>query len=35
MELADRLLARFGRNWGIDRRDLLAALSEPPAKPLS
>jgi radical SAM superfamily enzyme YgiQ (UPF0313 family) len=28
MALADRLLARFGRNWGIDRRDLRAALEE-------
>jgi radical SAM superfamily enzyme YgiQ (UPF0313 family) len=28
MELSDRLLARFGRNWGLDRRDLRAALSE-------
>jgi hypothetical protein len=27
MELSDRLLARFGRNWGLDRRDLQAALS--------
>jgi hypothetical protein len=26
MELADALLARFGRNWGIDREDLKAAL---------
>jgi radical SAM superfamily enzyme YgiQ (UPF0313 family) len=30
MDLADRLLARFGRNWGLDRRDLQAALSELP-----
>jgi radical SAM superfamily enzyme YgiQ (UPF0313 family) len=28
MELSDRLLARFGRNWGLDRRDIRAALSE-------
>jgi hypothetical protein len=28
MELSDRLLARFGRNWGLDRRDLHAALAE-------
>ncbi|MDR1251626.1 MAG: B12-binding domain-containing radical SAM protein, partial [Treponema sp.] len=28
MELSDRFLARFGRNWGLDRRDLRAALSE-------
>jgi hypothetical protein len=28
MELSDRLLARFGRNWGLDRRDLQTALSE-------
>jgi radical SAM superfamily enzyme YgiQ (UPF0313 family) len=28
MALADRLLARFGRNWGIDRWDLRAALEE-------
>ena len=27
MELSDRLLARFGRNWGLDRRDIQAALS--------
>jgi hypothetical protein len=26
MELADTLLARFGRNWGIDRKELKAAL---------
>ncbi|MDR2482347.1 MAG: B12-binding domain-containing radical SAM protein [Treponema sp.] len=26
MALADSLLARFGRNWGIDRKDLQAAL---------
>ena len=25
MELSDRLLLRFGRNWGIDRKELLAA----------
>ena len=33
MALSDRLLSRFGRNWGIDRRDLRAALEEahPPA----
>jgi radical SAM superfamily enzyme YgiQ (UPF0313 family) len=28
MELADRLLARLGRNWGIDRQELKAALGE-------
>jgi hypothetical protein len=28
MELSDRLLARFGRNWGIDRKALRAALEE-------
>jgi radical SAM superfamily enzyme YgiQ (UPF0313 family) len=28
MELADQLLARFGRNWGLDRRDIQTALSE-------
>jgi radical SAM superfamily enzyme YgiQ (UPF0313 family) len=28
MELADQLLARFGRNWGLDRRDIRTALSE-------
>ena len=28
MELSDRLLARFGRNWGLDRRDIRAALSD-------
>ncbi|MDR1949359.1 MAG: DUF4080 domain-containing protein [Spirochaetaceae bacterium] len=28
MALADWLLARFGRNWGIDRRDLRTALEE-------
>jgi hypothetical protein len=27
MELADRLLARFGKNWGIDRKELGAAIS--------
>ncbi|MDR0554438.1 MAG: B12-binding domain-containing radical SAM protein [Treponema sp.] len=27
LALADGLLARFGRNWGIDRRDLEAALA--------
>ena len=26
MELSDRLLERFGQNWGIDRRDLREAL---------
>jgi radical SAM superfamily enzyme YgiQ (UPF0313 family) len=26
MELADTLLARFGRNWGIDKKELKAAL---------
>jgi hypothetical protein len=26
LELSDRLLARFGRNWGIDRRELYAEL---------
>jgi hypothetical protein len=28
MALSDWLLKRFGRNWGIDRRDLRAALEE-------
>jgi hypothetical protein len=28
METSGRLLARFGRNWGIDRKDLRAALEE-------
>jgi radical SAM superfamily enzyme YgiQ (UPF0313 family) len=28
MELSDRLLARFGRNWALDRGDLQAALEE-------
>ena len=28
MALSDRLLARFGRNWGLDRRDLRIALEE-------
>jgi radical SAM superfamily enzyme YgiQ (UPF0313 family) len=28
MAMADWLLARFGRNWGIDRRDLRVALEE-------
>jgi radical SAM superfamily enzyme YgiQ (UPF0313 family) len=28
MELSDRLLARFGRNWGIDRKELYAELRE-------
>jgi radical SAM superfamily enzyme YgiQ (UPF0313 family) len=28
MELSDRLLARFGRNWGIDRRELYAELRQ-------
>ncbi|GHU96870.1 hypothetical protein FACS189483_01090 [Spirochaetia bacterium] len=28
MAMADWLLARFGRNWGIDRRDLRAAVEE-------
>jgi hypothetical protein len=27
MELSDRLLARFGRNWGIDRKELTEAVS--------
>jgi hypothetical protein len=26
MDLADRLLGRFGRNWGIDRRELREAI---------
>jgi hypothetical protein len=26
MELSDRLPARFGRNWGIDRKELREAL---------
>jgi radical SAM superfamily enzyme YgiQ (UPF0313 family) len=31
MKLSDRLLERFGRNWGIDRQDLRdALLSQPP-----
>jgi hypothetical protein len=30
MALADRLLVRFGRNWGIDRRELRLALEEFP-----
>jgi hypothetical protein len=30
MELSDRLLARFGRNWGIDRQELSAELREVP-----
>jgi hypothetical protein len=29
MELSDRLLVRFGRNWGIDRQELRAALEAP------
>ncbi|MDR0312166.1 MAG: DUF4080 domain-containing protein [Treponema sp.] len=28
MELSDRLLQRFGRNWGIDREELRKALAE-------
>jgi hypothetical protein len=28
MELSGRLLSRFGRNWGIDRKDLRKALEE-------
>ncbi|GHV82591.1 hypothetical protein AGMMS49991_11490 [Spirochaetia bacterium] len=28
MDLADWLLLRFGRNWGIDRQNLRAALEE-------
>jgi hypothetical protein len=28
MDLSGRLLARFGRNWGIDRRELRAAVIE-------
>jgi hypothetical protein len=28
MALSDRLLKRFGRNWGIDRKDLRTALEE-------
>jgi radical SAM superfamily enzyme YgiQ (UPF0313 family) len=28
LALSDRLLERFGRNWGIDRRELRAALEE-------
>jgi hypothetical protein len=28
MALSDRLRKRFGRNWGIDREDLRAALEE-------
>jgi hypothetical protein len=30
MALSEGLLARFGRNWGIDRGDLRAALAEAP-----
>jgi radical SAM superfamily enzyme YgiQ (UPF0313 family) len=29
MELSDRLLVRFGRNWGIDRQELRAAMEAP------
>jgi hypothetical protein len=32
MALADRLLTRFGRNWGIDRRELRLALEEFPGR---
>jgi hypothetical protein len=28
MALSDRLLKRFGRSWGIDRKDLRTALEE-------
>jgi hypothetical protein len=28
MELSDKLLARFGRNWGIDKWELRAAVLE-------
>jgi hypothetical protein len=28
MAMADWLLARFGRNWGIDRQDLRMAVEE-------
>jgi hypothetical protein len=28
MALSDALLARFGRNWGIDRAELLETLAE-------
>jgi radical SAM superfamily enzyme YgiQ (UPF0313 family) len=28
LELSDRLLVRFGRNWGIDRRELSAELGQ-------
>ncbi|MDR0998084.1 MAG: radical SAM protein [Treponema sp.] len=31
MNLSDRLLERFGRNWGIDRRELREALLDSPA----
>jgi hypothetical protein len=33
MALSDRLLARFGRNWGIDRAELRTALEEPAGEP--
>jgi radical SAM superfamily enzyme YgiQ (UPF0313 family) len=33
MTLSDRLLARFRRNWGIDRKDLRAALEEQNLEP--
>jgi radical SAM superfamily enzyme YgiQ (UPF0313 family) len=33
MALSDRLLAQFGRNWGIDRRELRAALAAEAAAP--
>jgi hypothetical protein len=33
MELSDRLLARFGKNWGIDRRELRAAVLEASENP--
>ncbi|MDR2377127.1 MAG: B12-binding domain-containing radical SAM protein [Treponema sp.] len=28
MDISDKLLARFGRNWGIDRQDLRLAITE-------
>jgi radical SAM superfamily enzyme YgiQ (UPF0313 family) len=34
MELSDRLLKRFGRNWGIDRKELRNALEEQSGGPL-
>jgi hypothetical protein len=28
MDLAETLLSRFGRNWGIDKKDLQAGIEE-------